>query len=237
MDTNEKHQYILIAGNGVTSRANLEALLEDHAYKFGIHWELVLPYKTRLSQGQMFALQFAKDKKRKITLWSTSAGDWVGEHDLLVNISEDYITDSLYHADKTQVSALILWDDEDTESVNIIVELDKLGIRSFDLTDGLNTIQVPDGVSRIEEPRMPPEEMVTNPHTEHHVADEEDDEEEEEPDAPEEESGDEDEEDDDDDDLMENLYYGIQALARIFAAEFLEALNSAPEKAPKGEKK
>ena len=236
MDTNEKPQCILIAGNGVTSRANLEALLEDHAYTFGAHWELVLPYKTRLSQGQMFALQFAKDKKRKITLWSTSSGNWVGEHDLLVNISEDYIVDSLYHADKTQVSALILWDDEDTESVNIIVELAKLGVRCLDLTDGLNPIHAPEGVSRIESPRMPPEEMVTNPRTEPHKVDEEDDEDEEEPDEDEDAPEDEDEEDDDDEDLMENLYYGIQALARIFATEFLEALNNAPEKAPKGEK-
>ena len=216
--------YVIVAGNGVTSRANLEALMEDHFYANGEHGVVVLPYKDKPSQGQLFAAQLAKDKNKHIIVY-TNSGKFEGiptstmvEGDV-AKAKADFI--------KEKVVAFLLWDDEDLESVNILADLK--GIECFDLTDGLNKL-VPSSGLRIVEPAIPTQEQLTIK-TEVSSAKEEEEEDEEESDFSDSEEEDLDEADEE---VMENLYYGIQAIAQIFAQALVEAMADAPEKPLKG---
>ena len=118
----------------------------------------------------------------------------------------------------------LLWDDEDTESNNSLVEFSASGIECFDLTDGLIKISKSYDAKNIEEPKMPEKEQTSKDEETPKAEEDEEDEEYE------------DEDEEEDADVMENLYYGIRAMAQIFAEAFVEALGDAPIKPSKGPK-
>ena len=213
--------YVIVAGNGVTTRANLEALMEDHFYANGEHGVVVLPYKDKPSQGQIFAAQLAKDKNKDIIIY-TKSGNFNGiPTSTMVDgdtttVSKDFI--------KENTVAFLLWDDEDSESANLLADLQ--GIECFDLTDGLNKILPSKGL-RIVEPLIPIQEQDIPKEKPSAKEEEEDDEEETD-------FSDSDEEEDLDEEIMENLYYGIQAIAQIFAQALVEAMADTPGKPLKG---
>ena len=215
--------YVIVAGNGVTSRANLEALMEDHFYANGEHGVVVLPYKDKPSQGQLFAAQLAKDKNKHIIVY-THSGKFEGiptstmvEGDA-AKAKADFIKD--------KVVAFLLWDDEDSDSVNILADLE--GVDCFDLTDGLNKL-VPSSGLRIVQPLIPTQEQLTiKPEVSSAEEEEEDEEEGDFSDSEEEDL------DEADEEVMENLYYGVQAIAQIFAQALVEAMATTPERPLKG---
>ncbi len=212
--------YVIVAGNGVTTRANLEALMEDHFYANGEHGIVVLPYKDKPSQGQVFAAQLAKDKNKDIIVY-TKSGNFNGiptstmVDGYTADVAKDFINE--------KTVAFLLWDDEDSESANILADLK--GIQCFDLTDGLNKIGPSEGV-RIVEPTIPAQEQVSAKKEKLNVEEEEEEGEEESEFA----DTEEDEEEDLDDEVMENLYYGVQAIAQIFAQALVEAMADTPGK-------
>ena len=213
--------YVIVAGNGVTTRANLEALMEDHFYANGEHGVVVLPYKDKPSQGQIFAAQLAKDKNKDIIVY-TKSGNFDGlPASTMVDgdttaVNKDFV--------KEKTVAFLLWDDEDSESANLLADLQ--GIQCFDLTDGLNKIGPSEG-ARIVEPVIPDQEKVSPKKEKPDVEEEEEEE-------GEEESEFSDEEEDLDDEVLENLYYGVQAIAQIFAQALVEAMADTPGKPLKG---
>lgn len=213
--------YVIVAGNGITTRANLEALMEDHFYANGEHGVVVLPYKDKPSQGQIFAAQLAKDKNKDIIVY-TKSGNFDGlPASTMVDgdttaVKKDFV--------KEKTVAFLLWDDEDSESANLLADLQ--GIQCFDLTDGLNKIGPSEG-ARIVEPVIPDQEKVSPKKEKPDVEEEEEEE-------GEEESEFSDEEEDLDDEVMENLYYGVQAIAQIFAQALVDAMADTPGKPLKG---
>lgn len=215
--------YVIVAGNGVTTRANLEALMEDHFYANGEHGVVVLPYKDKPSQGQIFAAQLAKDKNKDIIVY-TKSGNFNGIPTSTMvdgdatSVTKDFINE--------KTVAFLLWDDEDSESANLLADLQ--GIQCFDLTDGLNKLGPSEG-ARIVEPVIPAQEQVGTK-KEAPVGEEEEEEEDDEEEADFSDS----EEEDLDDEIMENLYYGVQAIAQIFAQALVEAMADAPSKPLKG---
>ena len=46
--------FVLVAGNGESSRANTEALMEDHYYAKGADGTLVLSYEKQPTKSQIF---------------------------------------------------------------------------------------------------------------------------------------------------------------------------------------
>lgn len=211
--------YVIVAGNGVTSRANLEALMEDHFYANGEHGVVVLYYKDKPSQGQVFAAQLAKDKNKEIIIYTRS-----GKFDGIpssTSVEGDLTTVNSDFKNEKAV-AFLLWDDEDQDSVNALADLQ--GIQCFDLTDGLNLMSSAN-VKRVEPPIIPEQETLkvlkSPPLEEEEAEDEEEELEEEEFDA-------------DEAELMENIYYGVQAMARVFAEALVEAMADATEKPSKG---
>jgi hypothetical protein len=212
--------YVIVAGNGVTTRANLEALMEDHFYANGEHGVVVLPYKDKPSQGQVFAAQLAKDKNKDIIVY-TKSGNFNGIP--TSTMVDGYTTDVTKDFINEKTVAFLLWDDEDSESANLLADLK--GIQCFDLTDGLNKIGPSEGV-RIVEPTIPAQEQVSAKKEKLNVEEEEEEGEEESEFA----DTEEDEEEDLDDEVMENLYYGVQAIAQIFAQALVEAMADTPGK-------
>jgi hypothetical protein len=215
--------YVIVAGNGVTTRANLEALMEDHFYANGEHGVVVLPYKDKPSQGQIFAAQLAKDKNKDIIIY-TKSGNFNSIPTSTIVEGDAATANKDFISEKTV--AFLLWDDEDSESANLLADLQ--GIQCFDLTDGLNKIGPSEG-ARIVEPVVPSQEQVSLK-KEKPIEEEEEEEDEDE----ETEFSDSDEEEDLDDEVMENLYYGVQAIAQIFAQALVEAMADTPGKPLKG---
>jgi hypothetical protein len=194
--------YVVVAGNGTTSRANLEALLEDHFYAKGAEGILHIINEGKLSQGKVFAGQFAKDKNKEVVTPN--------------------LTEAFKLADSKNTSCFILWSDEDRECQDALATATELGIPCFDLTEGLLPITPSKGVKVSVDPVIPTAEETTPKSVDEPYIE------------PEDEDVEEDEEDEDDEEYDEdeagNLYFGIEAIAKIFAKAIVEEI----EKAKKG---
>ncbi len=194
--------YVVVAGNGTTSRANLEALLEDHFYAKGAEGVVHIVEEGKLSQGKIFAEQFAKDKNKAVV----KAG----------------LIESLGAVSVKNTSCFILWSDEDQECQNTLARATELGIPCFDLTEGLLPISPSKTLTTTTDTAIPDAEEIRpkvaeTPYIEPEDEDVEEDE-------------DEDDEEGYDEDDAGNLYFGIEAIAKIFAKAIVEEL----EKAKKG---
>ena len=194
--------YVVVAGNGTTSRANLEALLEDHFYAKGADGVVHIVEEGKLSQGKIFASQYAKDKNKAVV----KAG----------------LIESLGAVSVKNTSCFILWSDEDQECQNTLARATELGIPCFDLTEGLLPISPSKTLTTTADTAIPDAEEIRpkvaeTPYIEPEDEDVEEDE-------------DEDDEEGYDEDDAGNLYFGIEAIAKIFAKAIVEEL----EKAKKG---
>ena len=111
--------YVLIAGNGTTSRANLDALMEDHYYANGADGTLVMAYKNKPSQGQVFAAQLARDKSKEIIIFAEDSAQFEGvPGGVNFTESKNPIQDAVKHIKGEKAVAFILWDDEDEGGCN-----------------------------------------------------------------------------------------------------------------------
>jgi len=193
---------IVVAGSGATSRANLEALLEDHFYAKGAEGTVYIIEEGKLSQGKVFAEQFSKDKNKPV--------------------NHIKVVDAALLDPKT-TSCFILWSDEDNECQNTLAICTEAGITCYDLTEGLLPIAPSKNIQVSVNPVIPTAEdtipkVVETPYVEPEDEDIEDVDEED------------DDEDGYDEDDAGNLYFGIEAIAKIFAKAIVEEI----EKAKKG---
>lgn len=207
--------FVLVAGGGETSRANLEALMEDHYYANGANGVLVLPYIDKPSQTQIFAAQYAKDKNKDIVVVTNMSSTFEGlpAATLVTNESPDTEAVNLLKGEKS--SAFLLWNDEDQRTVNLLSLLKDAKVPSFDLTDGLTPI-VANKELKVEAPTLFPEQEMDIPKDEE---DEDDDLEEEDDDEEEfEESEDDDE-----------VYFAVQSLIKALAKAVATELRKGPQ--------
>lgn len=216
--------YVLVAGSGETSRANVEALMDDHYYANGAAGTLVLAFEGRPSQGQIYAAQFAKDKSKNITVFCTPDS----ETNAITNTAQfNRVENPVVHAlelieGKTN-AAFILWNDDDEKTLELLEFCTEDNIPCFDLTDGLLKLGAP--TTKSVKTVMPAIEATTSdsiPFIPDYVpdADEEEDE------------AEEDEEDDFEETVMDALY----GLARMIAATVAEQLTEEFDIKPKGKK-
>lgn len=218
--------YVLVAGNGATSRANIEALMEDHYYANGAEGIVVMPIFGNPTPSQVFVAQYAKEKNKEVVyvaseganLTNLPAGSMVNDPDP-INKSVEIIVGE-------KSTAFLLWSDEDNTSLDCLVACKKADIKCFDLTDGLVPINPSADIKKAEVIDFPEKERVTIKETEEDAAEEEEGSEEED----DEEYEDEDEEDDEG---LENLYAGVEEIARIFARAFKEEFSRNDTDTPK----
>jgi len=213
--------YVIVAGDGQTSRANVEALIEDYVYGHGQEVTFVFPYEKRPSQGQIFAAQLAKDKSKDILLFCREDANYEGIPSSSVSHSDTPFDTACTKLKGTNVIAFILVDDEDQGTNNLLSIFDKHKVPSFDLTEGLMPIKFNPGASEvILNPSIPELEEFFKP--------EED---------VEEDLEDFDDEDLEDEELAEDFYLGVQALAKMIAREVAAELLKATETPKKGSRK
>lgn len=137
--------YIAVVGTGETSRANVEALIEDYVYGHGQDVVFILPYLNKPSQGQIFTAQFAKDKGKEIVIFCNEGAQYEG-----LPTSSVYHNDNPYKAllskfDKEELKVFVLPEKEDNlENNDVFLEFESLPIIDLlDLTEGLIPYTLP----------------------------------------------------------------------------------------------
>jgi hypothetical protein len=208
----DKH-YVLVTGSGTTSRGNVEALLEDHYYNQTAPTTLVLAFKSPTPQ-HVYAAQFSRDKGKDIIVFAPETAKTDGVPSATINFSEDPIKSAAKFLTGTSASSFVLWSDEDPDSQNVLAACKEAGIPCYDLTEGLIPLTPTADVKFAETPKIPDQENLTD-----EEEDVEDDEEEEE------EEGDE-EDDDEEYEEVDNVYFGVEAIAKVFAKAFLDELEA-----------
>ena len=206
----DKNHYILIAGSGETSRANIESLLEDNIYASGGNVVFVLAYNKNPNQGHKFVAQLAKDKGKDIIIFANEDANFEGITTSSYYESEQPVIDAAKFVKGKTASAYILWNDEDERCLTTVNVCSKAGIKCFNLTEGLVPLNP---TEPIEAPNIPEAEMVSE--------DEED----------------EDEEDDDEPDLEDDIFYGVQALVKAIAKAVVAELQDTLKTDLKGPRK
>lgn len=146
---------VLVAGSGETSRANVEALMEDHYHANGDNGLVVIAFDKRPSSGQIWAAQVASSRKLDVLIVSPPDCSFDNiPKSSYVESSTPYKT-AIDHLTKGG-EAFILWSDDDPSSLESLAECKAAGIPAMDLCNGLVQITP---ASDIEVPR--PVEMPT----------------------------------------------------------------------------
>jgi hypothetical protein len=204
--------YVLVAGKGVTSRQNVEALMEDHYYAKGDGGTVVIPIEKQATQSQVFVAQFAKDKNKDIVLVANPDADLANLPPSSVVHDESPLKKAVEIVAGADSAAFLLWDDGDESSLSVLASCKTARIPCYDLTNGLSEITPSADIKEPEQLKFPEAEQVNES--------EEDDEEEEDV-----EEGDEEEEYEDDEEEaedLEDIYAGVEAIARVFARVLIE---------------
>jgi hypothetical protein len=131
----DKH-YVLVVGDGKTSRANTDALLEDYFYSKGNNAVLALAFEGKPSDGQVYAAQLAKDKSIDIVVFNIK-NDAPGLPACSVIESTSPVKDAIDHLIGKKSSVFFLWDGKDTDALTRCIET---GVPAYDLTEGLNAL-------------------------------------------------------------------------------------------------
>ena len=129
--------YVLIAGSGVSSRANVEALVEDYFYAKGKETYLVLAFDKVPSQGQVFAAQYAKDKGKEIVLFCKEGANAGAIPTASVSFSKSPITDAIDLAE----TVMLLWDDTEQACMIAAEYCDSIGKKAYNLCEGLTVVK------------------------------------------------------------------------------------------------
>lgn len=206
---------IAVIGNGKTSRANVEALLNDTIESFDETY-IALIYDKTPSEGVVWAKQYSDSKS--ITYKEYSDLDF-----------SNFVIDNK----DRETKFFILWDDEDFECVEAIRCSQENSFAAFDLTNGLVSIK---SITKDIKPRTAPAVMPeVETKVNINIKDEgksasnfvkitvhEDEEE------------DYDEEDDDEEEYESSdiILEAVEEIAKIFAVAIASAIKEAMEKGP-----
>jgi hypothetical protein len=135
--------YVLVAGTGETSRANIEALMEDYYYANGDGGVLVLAYKDAPSRSQTYAAQYAVDCKKDIMVFCRESAKTTGIPNATVNFADfPYVAATDFLKDNRAIAQL-LWNAEDTtEDEQILEQCFSKEISAYNLCDGLLPLSV-----------------------------------------------------------------------------------------------
>lgn len=186
---------IIIAGNGDTTRANVEALIDDYFYA-NKELTVYIAVNSAISEGQIWAAQYAVDKEISVIAYMNEGAKMTG---LPLEAVRHNDTDPVRKASQAHkdIIGFLLWNDEDVECLNALGVLDEYGIEALDLTNGLATISSAKPIKQVKAPEIPQEEQVVEPEPEPEVESEE---------------------------YEDPLYEAIRTIAGIFAEELAEKL-------------
>lgn len=201
-------KHILIAGNGVTSRANVEALIDDYYYlKDGV--TTVLAVFEAPSDGQVWVSQYAAEKEKPIEILAV---DGARTSNLDATFTKTTVASPIREACERyggSLDILLLWNDEDSICRDALAIASEHGIIAKDLTNGLLDITPVDGLKESVPPSIPKQEELTEAEKD---------------DADTALETFDDTELEDEEEYEDPLYAAIQAVAKIFAEELAKEL-------------
>ena len=126
--------YVLVAGTGDTSRANIEALMEDYYYSKGDEGTLVVAYEKSPTKAQVFAAQYAKESNKDITVFCNEDASTLGIPGASQFPSADPIKFALDNLQGQDAVAYLIWNEDDTQ---LLASCISAGVPAFNLSDGL----------------------------------------------------------------------------------------------------
>lgn len=212
------YQYsVLVAGSGETSRANVEALIEDHYHANGKNGLVIVAFTNRPSPGQVWTAQLAASKSLDIVVVSPEHGvlDGMGKANRVKSDNPFATAVELAKTKAENPQAFILWSDDDPDSVECLAHCKAHLVPALDLRQGLMEISPAADLEPSEPPSVPDIELLPeNPPTVDLEASEDEPEDEEE------------EEDDEETDISDIIYEGIYAIADLIADLVAERLKA-----------
>ena len=133
--------YIIVAGNGATSRANVEALIEDYVYAHGPDVTFIFSYESAPSQGQVFIGQWAKDKAKDVIVFAKPGAKYDGISSASVVESDNPLLEACKSLPtKTEVVGFVLWGKEDNDPL-ILDTLALYSVIPYNLCEGLEDLR------------------------------------------------------------------------------------------------
>lgn len=130
-------KHLVVAGNGETTRVNVEALLEDYFRGNGKDFILLLPFKDRPSQGQVWAHQLASELDISTTVIAPEGAVLMSiTSSSLVN-DPDPIKATVYAVSGEWATAFMFWDEADVFTASLHSSLKDASVPSYDLCKGL----------------------------------------------------------------------------------------------------
>jgi len=199
---------IIILGSGETTRANVEALLDDYIYS-NKDLQLCLIIDGKPSDGQVWSAQFAIERDAtNISVYRTESDSMTGlPLNLDVVVTDSPVDQILPGSD---VEAFFLWNDEDTTCLNYLSQLSSKGISCKDFTNGLWEIKASTDIQEAVAPEIPKQEQLPIQDTYVEVDIES--------------------VDDDEEEYEDPLYEGIRIMAEIFAEAIAKELKKVLKK-------
>jgi hypothetical protein len=145
---------VVVAGNGETTRVNVEALLEDYYRGKGKDVVLVLPFNDRPSQGQVWAHQVSSELGIPTTVICPENSVVMSIGNSSVHNSANPIQEVVEMASGEDSVALLLWNDTDSFTASLAAAFKEASVPCYDLCVGL--VEVSAG-----KPFVEPEKVVT----------------------------------------------------------------------------
>ena len=137
------NHYAIIAGSGNTSRANVEALLEDYIYAHKKHkLNFVLAFNKKPSQGQVFAAQLALEKNIDLLIICREGASLNNLPSASVSFNEEPFTLATTISEKDTAVGFIMPSLDEVEYTDKVIRaFSEAGIEMLDLTKGLTPIK------------------------------------------------------------------------------------------------
>lgn len=145
----DNRYYVLLAGDGESSRANTEALMEDYFYAKGKDGVLVLPFDTNPSKSQVLAAMYANEKKMDLiyvcNFGANTAGLPAGSMKE-ISVNNKTLPEALDFIMEVGGDIFVLGKTAGDDSFEIVAYAKNNELRCFDLCEGL--IEVASGPTK-----------------------------------------------------------------------------------------
>ena len=130
-------KFLVITGNGETTRVNVEALLEDHYRGNGKDVTLLLPFQDRPSQGQVWAHQVSAELGVSTTAVAPENAVIMSLGSASLHNASNPIAAVVDMVKGEDAQAFILWDEEDGFGTAAFSAFQEASVPSYDLCMGL----------------------------------------------------------------------------------------------------
>lgn len=150
-------KFLVIAGNGETTRVNVEALLEDYYRGNGkTDVVLLLPFQDRPSQGQVWAHQVSNDLGVPTTAIAPENAVIMSLGSASLHTASNPVSVVSEMVSGEDAKGFLLWDEEDWFGKSVFSALQEASVPSYDLCMGLVEISLPN--QAVEAPKAVAEE-------------------------------------------------------------------------------